>query len=269
MITRLTEHSAVSSNRCEVSKDGAKAYKRLKGNCAAMHGIGFGEMVLDRKLVQNRLAKLMSLCKEGACFGIRVAINCSTLRKAYWGEGGMVQLRPLGERWDSRAADLTCGVPWNWRATCRGCRERCVTRMARGRWQGHPCVHGCRLGRVQGEEAERERWDDNRWSSTQVSIATPSVKSEFHALCEELPSHSDCKRFWETSGGASSQISTWPTLQGSRCLGEWGSATRHIVVLYVCVQQEVMWRRIEINRILGDRNPADARTKPRRACRRD
>lgn len=68
-------------------------YKSLKGKDPVVHRMGFGEFVLYRKkLVQNKLAKLISL----------------------WEDGRMeVQRRPPMERWDSRAVDRAGGGPWN------------------------------------------------------------------------------------------------------------------------------------------------------------
>lgn len=62
----MVENVAVLLDRCEVSRDGCAAPRRLKGKDGLVKGIFFREQVrFRRKPVPNRMSKLTSLWGNG------------------------------------------------------------------------------------------------------------------------------------------------------------------------------------------------------------
>ncbi len=68
----MTEHSSVTMNRLEVSKDGMTAYERCKAKKAKTLGEKLGEAVLwKQQPVDGHLANLTSLWADGVHLGIK------------------------------------------------------------------------------------------------------------------------------------------------------------------------------------------------------
>lgn len=105
------------------SVDGrGRGLQRLTGEERVAHSTGLGGNLLFRKkLMPNKLAKLMSLWEEGVYLGIRTVSGESIVGTP---EGARrtrtVQRKPLSERWGLDAADLLGRVPWDSSVETRG-----------------------------------------------------------------------------------------------------------------------------------------------------
>ena len=111
----VVEYVAVLLNRCEISRDGHTAYRRMKGKDGGVKGIAFGEKVLfRRKPLPNRLSKMSTLWEDGIYLGMRTVSGEMIVGTAagVW-RTRTVQRRPLGERWAADAAGMVGGVPWH------------------------------------------------------------------------------------------------------------------------------------------------------------
>ena len=104
------------------------------------------------------------------------------------------------------------------------------------------------------------------WSSTQGSVATSSGEAEYYSLArgsaEALGLAAALKDLgWELFPRVMVDSSAAKAVAGRLGLGR----TRHIEVRFLWLQEAVRRRRLAVEKVRGDLNPADVLTKPK-AC---
>ncbi len=71
VVTFIPEYAAYLLNRMEVGKDGKTAYERSKGKMATVFGIEFGEKLLYKVKVTDKMAKIEARWEPGFFVGVR------------------------------------------------------------------------------------------------------------------------------------------------------------------------------------------------------
>ena len=114
IVTFLPEYSVYLMNRLEVGKDGKTAYERVKGKKATVLGIEFGEKLLYKVKIKDKLEKINSRWEFGIFVGVRrrsgelwVAVKgkLMTVRS--------VKRIPVEERWSKDCVEWVDRVMWN------------------------------------------------------------------------------------------------------------------------------------------------------------
>ena len=71
IVAFIPEYAAYLMNRMNVGKDGKVPYERIKGKKPTILGLEFGEKVLYKIKLSNRMEKINSRWDEGIFVGVR------------------------------------------------------------------------------------------------------------------------------------------------------------------------------------------------------
>ena len=106
------------------------------------------------------------------------------------------------------------------------------------------------------------------WSSAQATVATSSGEAELYALvkaaAEGLGFQAVASDF-----GVELRVELWVDLSTAQSISSRNGVgkTKHVEVKFLWIQEVVRGSRIVVQRVAGDRNPADLLTKPHSAGR--
>jgi hypothetical protein len=114
IVTFLLEYAAYLMNRLEVGKDGKTAYERGRGKKATVLGIEFGEKLLYKVKIKNKLEKINARWELGIFVGVRrrsgevwVAVKGQVISVR------SVRRVPEEERWSKDCVEWVDRVMWN------------------------------------------------------------------------------------------------------------------------------------------------------------
>ena len=114
--TWLCEFAGYMMNRMEVASDGKTPYERIKGKKAAVLGLEFGEKILWKHRVGEKMEKLNARWGYGLFVGVRAKSNELIIMDEDTKELKYVRtVRRIPEavRWDAKNLELVTRVPWN------------------------------------------------------------------------------------------------------------------------------------------------------------
>ena len=114
IVTFLPEYAAYLMNRLEVGKDGKTAYERVRGKKATVLGIEFGEKLLYKVKIKNKLEKINARWELGIFVGVRR--RSGEVWVAF--KGQVISVRsvrriPEEERWSKDCVEWVDRVMWN------------------------------------------------------------------------------------------------------------------------------------------------------------
>ena len=114
IVTFLPEYAAYLVNRLEVGKDGKTAYERVRGKKATVLGIEFGEKLLYKVKIKNKLEKINARWELGIFVGVRR--RSGEVWVAF--KGQVISVRsvrriPEEERWSKDCVEWVDRVMWN------------------------------------------------------------------------------------------------------------------------------------------------------------
>ena len=140
-----------------------------------------------------------------------------------------------------------------------------TSRMSRSKCKNLPTLTGQESGQ-RSTSGSLLMWESSllrSWSSTQNTIALSSAESELHAMSKCAQHALHLKSMGEDFG---SVLKPWIRSDASAALGiayrrGLAGKTRHVLVQYMWIQQEVANELVKIQKVLGTDNPADALTK--------
>ena len=114
IVTLLLEYAVYLMNRLEVGKDGKTAYERVRGKKATVLGIEFGEKLLYKVKLKNKLEKINARWDLGIFVGVRrrsgevwVAVKGEVISVR------SVRRIPEEERWSKDCVEWVDRVMWN------------------------------------------------------------------------------------------------------------------------------------------------------------
>ena len=114
ILTFIPEYAAYLINRLEVGKDGRVGYERVKGKRPTVLGLEFGEKVLYKVRLKDKLEKLNARWEEGIFVGVRRRSNevWISVKDRILAIRAVRRL-PVEKRWCNDCVDWVTRVPWN------------------------------------------------------------------------------------------------------------------------------------------------------------
>ena len=122
IVTFIPEYAAYLMNRIEIGRDGKTNYERVKGKKPTVLGVEFGEKLLYKVKIANRMEKINARWEFGIFVGVRTKSN------ELWvaNQDKIINVRavkriPIEERWceDCEMGDTSTMEPIQRRHRCR------------------------------------------------------------------------------------------------------------------------------------------------------
>jgi len=113
IVTFIPEYAAYLMNRLEEGKDGKVGYERIKGKKPTVLGLEFGEKLLYKIKIKDKLEKINARWEYGIFVGIRQRSG-----ELWVGTpSGIIKTRavkriPVEKRWDDDCLEWIKGAPW-------------------------------------------------------------------------------------------------------------------------------------------------------------
>ena len=114
IVAFIPEYAAYLMNRMCIGKDGKVPYERIKGKKPTILGIEFGEKVLYKVKMGNKMEKINARWEEGIFVGVRRKSNELWMAT----KEGIISVRsvrrlPVEKRWTEECVDWVKWAPWN------------------------------------------------------------------------------------------------------------------------------------------------------------
>ena len=102
------------------------------------------------------------------------------------------------------------------------------------------------------------------WSSTQATIAQSSGEAEYYAMVRAAAEAMSMQSIMKDMGWHST-ITVWVDSSAAKSIASRVGLgkVRHMEVKFLWLQEVVKAKRVQIKKVAGDKNPANALTKPR------
>ena len=114
LVVFMAEYAAYLLNRMEVGKDGKTAYERCRGKRATILAIEFGEKLLWKVRMKNKLEKINPRWEYGVFVGVSAASGeIWVATKEGLQAVRSVRRIPAEERWKASNKEFVRHVPWN------------------------------------------------------------------------------------------------------------------------------------------------------------